>query len=540
MAKQFWEAQYEKRFGENGTRKQARKSVASTSRMLLWLGVGFMSIVGGFSTAALLPGFLGLSGLFGLIAAGFVVDYIYYGDSFIKGNKILFATGISIDLELFLAEREATAWLKKNHKDPNQLKEAHPEFFQMVIKDFLRKNKLKRDDLSDRKQNIKLKKYFIRRLGKQLARKHLCYTQQNNDGRDSTDDKLKPLINEYHLEYQKNQAGLKKEHSQKLKLIKLATVFSLTTGLFWFCIAAVETFSWFGIAAITTATLPAVLPILAASLLVGYLQGLLFFKMLQGGIKKNIGSMLWNHIKYKPAKNNDGDDYGIFMSLPKNLLKWGLMLSVGALAITGITLTLGTYMESTFELLTMVFGGVNGRLDLTIQALMYTVVLPVNALFTVRHTLGACEKLTNAVTNGISWFVSSSPSEWFENPGKTLLFGTAFVIAFGALAVHAVAEAAMTVVNKGEIPISTLPGKIFLTLCEWVGAEPALAAAGVATVKEVVEHAHVTCQQSENLLRWVKPPAVDFDQRKNVGDYANFRPDDLDKDPDAPIAVNFS
>lgn len=521
-------------------RRLQRKNAAWWIEPLLWAGVLFTACTGGFMVYSAFPWITGF-GVAGLIGAGFVVDLLVYRPNGIRSAKTFFGSGMYNDLDDALRIQAVSEYLAK-HPIKNLSKQKGAQaLLNHLIKKYCNKNNLEPSDLKHEDKH-KIEHEFRHKFAKILARQHKLWCKNPAAIKDT--DMLK-IIKAYHAETFKSEAAFHQKYAKKWGIKKsywLTSAFigAFANGFAFFAIVAAENLEFFAIASLAT---PAGAGIIAAATIVGLMQGLLFYHTLKKTIIKGFWEKLKSKLEFKRV--NDGDtEWSLLASIPKNLLKWTIALAIVPLSIVSLCLTQSTILNSSLTLIEMTAdlyrhlawtSQAQIFLNAAIQVLMFGILLPTSFIFTVKHTVGACDKLANSISSGLDWIAHASVKDLLSRPDKTIFYGLIYTGITVGLIIHTSSEAMMEA-GQGVFKPSKIIGPVgfvitfFINTCNRLHLSPSKAAAATQMIQETAEHGDFVWKNGNWLVQSlmnVSTPSIEklsfkSDAPKIVADYNDF------------------
>lgn len=493
-----WRDQYKKFIKK---RKQNGYIAVTALTPILWAGTFFLAATGGLMVFAAFP-WISPIGAAGLILGGFIVDALVYLPSSKKSVKIFFGHGMYQELEDTLRIQAVEKFLSQYDIKSLAKNATAKKILRDVMLEYSKKHYLTAEELKQKPHQRHISHLFRRKLAQITARKHKFYRENSN----KTEDNLSDLIQAYDKTFQ--EAQFKSNYYHKRRWLNAAFLGAFASGLALFAIIAAENLEFWGIVSLAT---PAGSAILLAAAIVGIMQGLLFYKSLQSVIVNGFWQKLWHTLKFKHVKTHD-KTRSTLASLPKNLLKWGLIIAIVPLSIVSLLLTQSTIMTSVVELLhrtTEFFSAWNWAIqgqtavNIMIQTIMYGILLPTSFVFTVKHTVGACNKLTNSIATGIDWLSQASFLDCVKRPDKTIFYSTIYLIIFSALIIHTFTEAMMESGQGVNNPVGIIGigANSFINICSRLGISPSKAAASTQMIQETAEHGDFICKNGQLVIQ---------------------------------------
>ena len=197
------------------------------------------------------------------------------------------------------------------------------------------------------------------------------------------------------------------------------------------------------------------------------------------------------------------------------MLMWSLVVVIVPLSLLSLCLTQSTILASSITLLSMigdlfkhwtwVTQGQNIA-NVAIQTLMYVVLLPTSCIFAVKHVVGACDKLTNAISTGFDWLSNASIVDLCLRPDKAVFYSLTYAIVTLFLIAHTSTEAMMEA-GQGVFKPSKIMGPIgtittyFIKVCHTFGFSASKAAAATQMAHETAEHGDFVWENANWLIK---------------------------------------
>lgn len=495
------------------SQKKWRGYADNLAKPIISIALFFMASTAGLMAFAAFPWITPL-GAVGLILAGTLVDMLVYFPGARKGFKTFLGSGMLNELddelradlaEQFLKKESLQLYLQDKHIK-QMLKAIIVKTCQAQGIDMRSKNDLK---ALQPKQKRHIWNQFLRKLGKTLGQRHKFYdSTASTSSSKKNSHSLKGLIQTYDQQF--DRKAYRSRYRWKSFFLSAAFLGAFANGAAFFAIIAAENFEFW---AITSLAAPMAAPIMAAALVVGLVQGLLFYKSFKSCIVKGGWSKFKRTLAFEYLKENE-QVQGIAVSTPKNLLKWGLMASIIPLSIISVLLTQSTILNS-FDLLIEMSSqalqaySIQGPLliNAIIQFSMYFVLLPASLWFTAKHTVGACQKLTNTISAGLCTLKPANFKECLYHPIRTLLYAIVYTTIFAALLIHTFTESMMEA-GQGVFNATDKFSQLFSRFSLLLRMTPQPAAAATQGIRETAEHLDFVCVNGNKLYEFLATRSI--------------------------------